>query len=112
MRRSGQAKRGIKHASAAALKAYTYGRPICSLCSVDLIDGATLCASCSVADQRALALDEHDAEDRSPCDFCGERTTVWVSELGEQRFEGDDTPARICGSCATRALEQLRAVPA
>jgi hypothetical protein len=46
-----------------------------------------------------------------PCDFCGESDTpLAVSELGDARFPGDDTPARICARCATWALKQLRGV--
>jgi len=43
----------------------------------------------------------------APCDFCGDKVDCAVSELGEQRFPGDDTPARICEGCAKWALEQF-----
>lgn len=59
----------------------------------------------------AVVHDENETE-HAPCDFCGEVVEVAASELGDARFEGDDTPARICASCATWALEQLRGVPA
>lgn len=37
-------------------------------------------------------------------------TECWTSELGSQRFEGDDVPARICEDCALHALKRTRAL--
>lgn len=56
-----------------------------------------------------FGLSEPEAVELARCDFCGREEETATSELGEQRFEGDDTPARICERCARWALESIRA---
>lgn len=59
---------------------------------------------------QTLSLAEPSAtEGAAVCDFCGKIAPCAVSELGAQRFPGDDTPARICRGCAEWALASLKA---